>query len=238
MGKPLSAAQVIYISRTGDITTKPGTCRICGGPLIGGSRKHSESEWSNWNSENTVRAFYSDQVCGACLYLRSAISARGDLKLNKGFIASISAGFKPFMEKHDIINALARLPDPPFVLAIAFTYVRTNYPFMLPVSYSAKHVRAGLIMGRDRKISIAGSTPGKYIKISPAGEEIYAVDFEPTDLLDLTETLKKHEDKLYTREFRDLCLGDPYWALAFWLADLKTGKLYRTMPYSERSNKK
>lgn len=235
--KPLSTTQVIYISLTGDITTEPGTCRICGGPLIGGSKKHSECKWDNWNSENTVRAFYSDRVCGACLYLRSAISSKGNLKLNKGFIASISAGFKPFMEKQDILDTLKHLPEPPFVLTAAFTYVRTNYPFVLPVSYSTEQVRMGLIMGRKREIGIMSGTPGKYSKVSPAGEEAYIVDFEPAELLGLVETLKKHEDEIYTREFRDLCLTDPYWALAFWLTDLKAGKLYKTMPYLERSAK-
>lgn len=218
--KPLSATQVIYISRTGDITTEPGTCRICGGPLVGGGRPYSDYKWDNWNSENTAHALYSDKVCGACAYIRSAISAKGDLKLNKGFIASVSSGFKPFMEKQDAIDALRHLPEPPFVLTVAYTYVRTNYPFMLPVSYSTNQARIGLIMGRKRETRIKSGTPGKYSKISPISEEIYTVDVDPVELLDTVKSIKTLGDPIYTRETRKIIMTDPYWALAFWLADL------------------
>lgn len=236
--KPLSATQVIYISKTRDNTIEPGTCRICGGPLVGGGRPYSDYKWDNWNSENTAHALYSDKVCGACAYIRSAISAKGDLKLNKGFIASVSAGFRPFMEKQDITDVLRHLPEPPFVLTVAFTYVRTNYPFILPVSYSTEQARMGLIMGRKREIGIISGTPGKYSKISPAGEETYIIDFKPEELLAAIDTLKTQADNIYTPQMRDLCLGDPYWALAFWLADLNQNKLYRTMPYYKKEQKK
>ena len=224
--KPLSATQVIYISKTGDMTIEPGTCRICGGPLLGGGRPYSDYKWDNWNSENMAHALYSDKVCGACAYIRSAMSAKGDLKLNKGFIASLAGGFIQFMEKQDAIEALEHLPMPPFVMAIAYTYVRTNYAFMLPVSYSARHARIGLIMGRKRETRIKSGTPGKYAKISPVSEEIYTVDIDPSELLDTVNSIKDLGNPIYTAEMRRLIMADPYWELAFWLADSNTKSAY------------
>lgn len=198
--------------------------------MVGNAKKHSEYKWENWNGENTAHALHSDDICGACAYMRAATGAGGGLKLNHGFIASVSTGFIPFIEKEDIISNLANLPEPPFVLTIVATYTRTSYPFMLPVSYSADPARAGLLMGGKRKFNIRSGTPGKYAKISPPAEENYIIDIRPAELLDAIDKIKESVEDIYTREARDIGLADPYWALVFWLAGVEDYKLYRTMP--------
>lgn len=84
----LSASQIIYKALYNqNPTIYGGTCRLCGGPLLGNYKPYYELSWIKWTNESFNKNNTSIYVCEACQKNRDFRNT-GNLKIGKGFIAT------------------------------------------------------------------------------------------------------------------------------------------------------
>ena len=111
----LSAPQMIYkaLYKRNLGINADGSCRLCGGPLLGNYQHCKELKWNNWLSESLIKDSTSVYICEACQKMRNFRDV-GGIKIGKGFIAT-EEQIKFFETASDALNALYNLPEPPFV---------------------------------------------------------------------------------------------------------------------------
>lgn len=221
----LSAPQIVYHALNGIkkplIPIADGNCRICGGPLIGQIHRFDKYDWGNWNGEDISKDRNSIYVCDACIAGRNFRTIQN--KAKKGFIASLGNGLEYFQETDYIIQKLKNLPEPPFVLCFMMKHSNIPALYYQSPSYSRENVRAVVFMEYYREM-----TALRKKKIKPPAPEIYSVIFEPDELLETVNMLRKNKDILAnTLEIRENCMSDPCFALAAWLAGYTRKDIYK-----------
>lgn len=219
----LSAPQMIYkaLYKRNLGINADGSCRLCGGPLLGNYQHCKELKWNNWLSESLIKDSTSVYICEACQKMRNFRDV-GGIKIGKGFIAT-EEQIKFFETASDALNALYNLPEPPFVLAFIPYSSKAPLTFYLPVSYSNKHITALIAFNRGRTFRVPPvMKKGKWSTATPIAAEIYVARFDIEDAYEAIEFLQKQEN-VQIPEFRDLCLFDPVWGLWTWLAGKDKG---------------
>jgi hypothetical protein len=232
----LSAPQIVYkalYNRNPAIDTG-GSCRLCGGPLLGDYRLYREFEWDNWTGESFNKDNTSVHICEACQKMRNFRDV-GGIKVGKGFIAT-EQQIKFFQSAADALAALYDIPEPPLVLAFIPYSTKAPLTFYLPVSLSKEHINALIAFNRGRTFRLPPlMRNGRWNTLTPIAEEIYIANFKLQEIHETIEFLQKQEeDALKTPEFRDLCLYDPVWGLCAWLTNKDRG-LYTTAHKKQKS---
>lgn len=185
----LSAPQIVWkgmnnVKHDIDIIKEMGTCRICGGPIIGSATPLNALDFNSWTDEAFIKNPNSFYICEPCRDIKKNYNKN----LYKGFIAT-EYNFSLFEEAQDIIHALENLPDDPFVLLFK-TWggsLRRHSIYFAPVNYNREQVSALFIFhpwhqpGKTRDDSLSIST----------------MIFKPRNVLELIKQLEEKEDGVF-----------------------------------------
>ncbi|HOV79865.1 MAG TPA: hypothetical protein PK728_07110 [Bacillota bacterium] len=154
--------------------SEEGTCRICGGPLLGEIMTSKEFYSDNWVDEAFIKNPKSFLVCQPCNLSKKLYS-----KGLGGYIATQNS-FKNIKTHEDVLMVLENLPDEPYVLVFKTFQglMRKHLVYFTTVNYSKQYASALFVFGHW-----AGA--GKQIGT------ISGFNFSPLKTLHMVNELKK-----------------------------------------------
>lgn len=216
---------------------KDGTCRLCGGPLVGSAELFRKYNWVNWNNEHMAKDRSSSYICLPCIESRGFRGYQN--KAKKGFVASLSEGFRPFETIDDAVNVLYNLPEPPFTLAFMAKF--TNVPMIpyLIANTNNKKIHILVCFSTGREMLVRADNKKGYKVIKPFAQEVFDLFVAPEELIEKVNFCKENKEEIKnTLAFRETCMSDPEWATAAWLAGFKNNEIYKYVKKEEKAYEK